>query len=192
MRIVGGRFRGRRLETPKDQRIRPTSDRAREAIFNLLAHHASEALDGTRVLDLFAGSGALGLEAISRGAAQVTFVDKDPKSLALARRNAEALGVDAAFLRTDATRLPPAPKPASLVFCDAPYGKSMTAPALVRAMERGWISDGTVLVVETGANESVTMPDGFITLTDRTYGAARVMILQYSPLMSPPPLNRSC
>ena len=192
MRIVGGRFRGRRLETPKDQRIRPTSDRAREAIFNLLAHHASEALDGTRVLDLFAGSGALGLEAISRGAAQVTFVDKDPKSLALARRNAEALGVDAIFLRADATHLPPAPAPAALIFCDAPYEKGLTEPALASAVEHGWVSDGTVLVIETGAGEEVTLPDGFTVLTERTYGAAKVMILQYSPLMSPPPLNRSC
>ena len=182
MRIVGGRFRGRRLETPpknsKDQRIRPTSDRAREAIFNLLAHHAPEALDSTRVLDLFAGSGALGLEAVSRGAAQVTFVDQDPRSLALAKRNAETLDADAAFIRADATRLPQAPAPAALIFCDAPYGRGLTEPALASAVERGWINDGTVLVIETSADEEVALPDGFTVLTNRTYGAAKISIYQ--------------
>lgn len=182
MRIVGGQFRGRRLETPsktgKDQHIRPTSDRAREAIFNLLAHHAPEALDQTRVLDLFAGSGALGLEAASRGATHVTFVDKDPGSLALANRNAEALGVEASCLRADATRLPKAPDTAALIFCDAPYGKGLTAPALARARAQGWTGAGTVLVIETGADEDVALPDGFTLLTDRTYGAAKISMHQ--------------
>jgi 16S rRNA (guanine966-N2)-methyltransferase len=181
MRIVGGQFRGRRLETPKDDRIRPTSDRAREAIFNLLSHNAPAALDGTSVLDLFAGSGALGFEALSRGAADVTFVDKESSSLALARRNADMLGVEdrARFVRSDIMRIGTAREASALVFCDAPYGKGLTQIALARALDNGWVADEATLVIEVGGEEDLVLPPALAVVTERVYGAATVVIAAY-------------
>src|SRR3954465_4478922 len=152
MRLVGGRLRGRALAAPKSQAIRPTADRLRESLFNILMHAYGDPVRGARVLDLFAGTGALGLEAISRGAAFALFVDEGAEARALLRQNVEALGVAAAtrIFRRDATKLgPPHPVgPFSLVFLDPPYGKELAEKALLCAREGGWLTAEALIVVE--------------------------------------------
>src|SRR4051794_24644756 len=144
MRIVGGRFRRRTLSVPKSQAIRPTADRLREALFNILTHSYGDAVEGARVLDLFAGTGALGLEALSRGAAFVLFVDDGAEARALLRGNVDTLGAGGAtkVYRRDATRLGPAHpmEPFSLAFLDPPYGKGLAEQALVSARDGGWLT----------------------------------------------------
>jgi 16S rRNA (guanine966-N2)-methyltransferase len=184
MRIVGGRHRGRRLAAPGGRGIRPTADRVREAVFNLLAHGV-QAVDLTdaAVVDVFAGSGALGLEALSRGAARAAFIDSDSRAIACIRRNAAALGEgrNVALLRLDAGRLPPPPltagAPARLALLDPPYESGLAAPALAGLAGRGWIAEGSVAVVELGARERFEAPPAFTVLDERTYGAARVVFV---------------
>src|SRR6188472_1450700 len=164
MRVVGGKLRSRPLAGPKSQAIRPTADRLREALFNILMHAYGDPVTGARVLDLFAGTGALGLEAISRGAAFALFVDEGAEARALLRQNIEALGLAAAtrIFRRDATKLGPAHpvEPFSLVFLDPPYGRGLAEKAMVSAREGGWFSnDGLIVVEETAA--AFQAPDGF-------------------------------
>jgi 16S rRNA (guanine966-N2)-methyltransferase len=161
MRIVGGQFKGRRLQAPRDNRIRPTTDRVRESLFNILSHAKDDVLTGCHVLDMFAGTGAFGLEALSRGAAHVTFVDQHPASLTLAKANAGSLGVlDACrFIRVDARRLPVASQPCSLVFADPPYGKGLGVPAIEQAHLQGWIDPETWVLLETSSKETLSVPD---------------------------------
>ncbi len=153
MRIVGGQFRGRALATPGDERTRPTSDRVRESVFNVLAHGIPGfSIDGARVLDLFAGTGALGLEALSRGAAYCLFVEEGAEARALIRRNVEALaltGVTKIF-RRDATSLGPASNRGTfgLVFLDPPYGQGLAERALASAGAGGWLSASAIAVIE--------------------------------------------
>lgn len=187
MRIIGGRHRGRALKAPRGSAIRPTSDRAREAIFNILEHRIEGGGPaGAAVLDVFAGTGALGLEALSRGAARATFIDSDRAALDCARRNARALGCEGAatFLGLDAARLPPPPPdaggPSSLAFLDAPFGSGLAERALRGLAAKGWIASGTVLAVEVGARESLALPPGYRQLDERAYGAARVVFLKYA------------
>src|SRR5712675_2722777 len=164
MRIVGGRLRGRALAAPKSQAIRPTADRLREALFNILVHAYGDPISGARVLDLFAGTGALGLEALSRGAAFALFVDDGAEARALLRQNVEALGLAAVtrIFRRDATKLGPAHpvEPFSLVFLDPPYGKGLAEKALVSAREGGWLTDDALIVVEEAADAGFKAPDG--------------------------------
>src|SRR6476469_1163142 len=152
MRVVGGRLRGRALAAPKSQAIRPTADRLRESLFNILMHAYGDPVTGARVLDLFAGTGALGLEAISRGAAFALFVDDGAEARALLRQNVEALGVAAVakIFRRDATRLGPAHpvEPFSIAFLDPPYGKGLAEMALASAREGGWLTDDALIMVE--------------------------------------------
>ena len=187
MRIIGGRHRGRALKALKGRDLRPTSERAREAIFNILDH----GLDwggpaGAAVLDVFAGSGALGLEALSRGAARTTFIDSDRAALDCARRNARALGCEsaAAFLGLDAARLPAPPPeagaPATLAFLDAPYGSGLSEPALRGLADQGWIAPGALAVAEAGARDPLALPPGYRQLDERAYGAARVVFLEFA------------
>ncbi len=191
MRIVGGAYRGRPLAAPaardggKD--VRPTSDRARQAVFNILEHGLDGAagLAGASVLDLFAGSGALGLEALSRGAAHVTFVEIDGGALKCIRRNSGAMGAAraATLLKLDAARLPPPPlaarAPCAVAFLDPPYNSGLAAPALGGLAAKGWIGPGSVCVVEVAAKEDLTPPVGFAEIDARTYGAARVVFLGF-------------
>lgn len=188
MRIVAGRFKGRRLEAPGGRELRPTSDRARESIFNVITHGLADwegTLDGASVVDLFAGTGALGLEALSRGARHATFVDSTGAALAVVKKNAAHLGVwrETTLLKLDATRLAPPPlaaqAPCAVAFLDAPYGKELTAPALAGAARQGWLADGGMAVVEVGADEPLLTGPGFRQLDERAYGAARVVFLQY-------------
>src|SRR5256885_11487434 len=156
MRVVGGRLRGRALAAPKTQAIRPTADRLREALFNILTHAYGNPITGARVLDLFAGTGALGLEAISRGAAFALFVDDGVEARALLRQNVEALGVAAVtkIFRRDATKLGPAQPvdPFSLVFFDPPFGKALPAKPLASPPEAGWLREDALTVVEKAAD----------------------------------------
>ena len=188
MRIVSGEFRGKALVAPEGQGTRPTSDRARQAIFNILEHAPwAPDLAGVRVIDLFAGSGALGFEALSRGASFCLFVETDDAARGAIRQNVEAMHL---FGRTrvhrrDATALgtrPGADGPAfGLVFLDPPYGKGLGETALARLAEGQWIAHGAVAVFERGVSEPPFSVAGYEELDTRDYGAARVDFLRYSP-----------
>lgn len=186
MRIVGGVHKGQALAAPKDARVRPTADRTREAIFNLLAHgHFGDwSLAGARVLDLFAGTGALGLEALSRGASFVLMVDDHAQSRGLIRQNAETLGETGRvrLWRRDATKLGPREGSAGpaydLVFCDPPYGKGLGRRALDAARAGGWLAPGAVLMLEEAASADVPCPEGFTEHGRRRYGDTQVIILR--------------
>ncbi len=184
MRIVGGRFKGRAIEAPPGRDTRPTGDRAREGLFNILAHATwSPGIEGRRVLDLFAGSGALGLEAMSRGAAFALFVETDSAARGTIRDNIEALGLFGAtrIHRRDATDLGVKPAglgaPFDLVFLDPPYGKGLGERAIARLKQGGWILPGALIVFECAAEEAPQTP-GFETLDERLYGAAKVLFLR--------------
>src|SRR5205809_5621463 len=165
MRIVGGRLRGRALAAPKSQAIRPTADRLREALFNILVHAYGDPVDGARVLDLFAGTGALGIEAISRGARFALFVDNGTEARALLRNNVEALGLGGVtkVFRRDATNLGPAHpvEPFSLVFLDPPYRMKLADKALVSLRDSGWLAAGALAVVEEAKAAQFAAPEGF-------------------------------
>ena len=175
MRIVAGRLRGRALATPGDGAIRPTSDRVREAVFNILAHGVDGfAIDGVRVLDLFAGTGALGIEALSRGAAFALLVEEDAAARGLIRSNIEALGLtgQTRIYRRDATQLGPAlPRERfGLVMADPPYGKGLGERALASAAEGGWLNAGAIAVLEERADVSIAWPPSFEAIDRRTWG----------------------
>lgn len=177
MRIVGGRHKGRPLTAPAGRDTRPTADRAREALFNVLAHGYGVDLPRTAVLDVFAGSGALGLEALSRGARSVCFIDSAAAALQAIRDNLQRLGEDAPVLRADATRPPPAHQACGLVLLDPPYGSGLAGPALAALAARGWLSDDALCVVEIAAREDFTPPENFAIQEERNYGAARLVFL---------------
>jgi 16S rRNA (guanine966-N2)-methyltransferase len=183
MRIVGGRLRGRALVGPKSAAIRPTADRLREALFNILAHAYGDPVGGARVLDLFAGSGALGLEALSRGAAFALFVDDGAEARALIRANVEALGLGGVtrVFRRDATRLGPAHpvEPFGLVFADPPYGHGYAEKALAAARAGGWLAAEALVVVEEAADAKFAAPEGFEEIERRDYDDTEVMIARY-------------
>ena len=174
MRIVGGTFRGRPLAAPRDQTIRPTSDRTREAVFNVLAHGLGDRLEGARVLDLFAGTGALGLEALSRGAAFCVFVEQSAEGRGLIRSNIEAMGLEGRtrIFRRDATSLGIAGTvaPFGLVFADPPYGRGLGEAALHSARQGGWILPGALCLVEEAAAAIFVPGEGFEIVDERRYG----------------------
>jgi 16S rRNA (guanine966-N2)-methyltransferase len=182
MRIVGGRFRGRALQAPKTQAIRPTADRLREALFNILVHAYGDPVTGARVLDLFAGTGALGLEALSRGARFALFVDDRAEARALLRANVEALGVGGAtkIYRRDATRLgSPTPiEPFTLAFLDPPYGEGLAERALVSARDGGWLVAGAFVIVEEAADAGFTPSPGFVEEERRDYDDTQFIFLR--------------
>jgi 16S rRNA (guanine966-N2)-methyltransferase len=183
VRIVGGRFRGRHLGGPRSDAIRPTSDRLRETIFNVLAHAYDDPVTGTRVLDLFAGTGAMGLEALSRGAAFALFVDDGAQARGIIRENIDALGLGGStrLFRRDAARLGaagPIP-PFSLVFCDPPYGRDLAPRALASAAEGGWLVPGALVVVEETQGTTVVLPDGFSEIERRDYGETHVVFARF-------------
>ena len=181
MRIIAGKFRGKQLSSPEDGSIRPTADRVRESMFNILASRLGPNFDGLRVIDLFAGTGALGLEALSRGAANVVFVDTGAEARGLIRDHIEAFGAGgvAKLLRRDATSLGPAGTmgPVDLVFLDPPYGQGLGERALLALREGGWLKPETVLVLEEGSDVTLHLPDGFTLDDRREYGAAAMHLL---------------
>ena len=182
MRIVGGRLRGRSLAAPKSQNVRPTADRLRESLFNILVHTYGDPVTDARVLDLFAGTGALGLEALSRGAALALFIDDAAEARGLIRENVTALGLggNTRIFRRDATKLGPAYpiEPFSLVFLDPPYGRGLAERALVSAREGGWLKPGALVVVEEAADAGFKAPDGFEQLERRTYDDTELVFLR--------------
>lgn len=192
MRIVSGDFRGKTLIAPAGAKTRPTSDRARQAIFNILEHAPwSEGVRGRRVIDLFAGSGALGFEALSRGASFCLFVETDEAARGAIRENVDALSPHGGLFgrtrvhRRDATSLgvrPGADGPAfDLAFLDPPYAKGLGEIALARLAEGGWLAPGALVVFERGVDEPDFEVAGFERLDARDYGAARVHFLRWSP-----------
>lgn len=179
MRIIAGKFKGKGLDAPKGLNTRPTSDRVREALFNVLEHGTPQIdFEGARVLDLFAGSGALGLEALSRGARYCLFIEDDSGARAAIRRNVEALGLTGAtkIWRRDATRLGPAGNitPFDLVFCDPPYGKGLGDKALAAAAEGGWLAAGATLVLEERVGTGPAWPVLFEEIDRRRYGDTEI------------------
>ena len=182
MRVVGGRLRSRPLAGPKSEAVRPTADRLREALFNILAHSYGDPVTGARILDLFAGTGALGIEAISRGAAYALFVDEGVEARALLRYNVEALGLGGVtrIFRRDATKLGSAHpiEPFSLVFLDPPYSKGLAEKALMSAREGGWLKPDALVVVEEAAEAAFKAPDGFAELERRKYDDTEFVFLR--------------
>ena len=175
-RIIAGRFRGRRLETPDNRDIRPTSERMREALFNILG---PETRDAT-VLDLFAGTGAVGLEALSRGARSVIFVEHAAAACRIIEANIAKLGVGEAcrVLRRDALWLPPARATIKLVFADPPYREDLLAPALIRLVSSGWVDRESTIIAELEAARPMPEVTGLEVVDERRYGAGRLVFLR--------------
>jgi len=187
VRITAGAHRGLRLAVPAGRDVRPTSDRARQALFNILEHGHLRAdgdspLRGARVLDAFAGSGALGLEALSRGAAHATFMETGRAARDAIRRNVGACRAPdhVTILGADAARPPRAPAPCAIAFLDPPYRSGLAEPALDALAAAGWLAAGAVCCVETAAHEPFAPPAGFAALDERRYGAARIHLLRYA------------
>jgi 16S rRNA (guanine966-N2)-methyltransferase len=185
LRIIAGAHRGRKLIAPEGKDIRPTSARAREALFNILAHgvateDGTSPVQGARVLDAFAGTGALGLEALSRGAGFVTFMDASPQAMKAVSENLRAMNElpKAAMVRADATNPPAARQACSLIFLDPPYRSGLIPKALVALRDKGWIAPDALLCVELAAKEDFEVPEGFTATDERRYGAAKVMLVR--------------
>lgn len=181
LRIIGGIWRGRAIDAPADDSIRPTADRVRESLFNRLMHGAGGSamrLSGARVADIFSGTGAMGLEALSRGAAHATFIERAPEALALLRRNIAALGAEdrATVLAADATALPKALHTHDIAFLDPPYGQSLAPPAMTGLRRQGWVKDRALLCLETDADEAAPEVEGYSMIDRRAYGRAAVAL----------------
>ena len=183
MRIVGGEFKGRSLATPKSHDIRPTTDRTRESLFNILSHSYPEALDGSRVLDCFAGTGAVGLEALSRGASTALFVETSVEGRGLLRTNIETMGLQgrAKIFRRDATSLGPAGnvEPFDFLFADPPYGQGLGEKALAAAASGGWLVDGALAILEERANVEPDVDPSFAPLAMREFGDTKMHFYRY-------------
>ena len=181
MRVVGGRLRSREIAAPKSSAIRPTADRLRESLFNILIHGYGDPVTGARVLDLFAGTGALGIEALSRGANYVLFVDDGAEARALLRENTQTLGLAGVtrIFRRDATQLGPCypVEPFTLAFLDPPYGKGMAELALASAREGAWLVPSAIVVVEEAKDAAFKTPDGYTELERRVYDDTEFVIL---------------
>jgi 16S rRNA (guanine966-N2)-methyltransferase len=182
MRVVGGRLKGRSLASPSSRDIRPTADRLRESLFNILIHAYGDPVSGARVLDLFAGTGALGIEAVSRGAAFTLFVDNGAEARALLRNNVEALGLGGVtkVYRRDAGNLGPAHpiEPFSLVFLDPPYRMKLAEKALASLRDGGWLVPGALVVVEEAKAAEFATPENFEQLERRIYDDTELVFLR--------------
>ena len=183
MRVVGGSLRGRSIAAPKSPAIRPTADRLRESLFNILTHAYGDPVSGARVLDLFAGTGALGIEALSRGAAFTLFVDDGAEARALLRENVASLGLGGTskVFRRDATKLGPAypVEPFSLAFLDPPYGRKLAEEALISARTGAWFTPDALVVVEEAVKSAFAVPDRFTELERRRYDDTEFVVLRF-------------
>jgi len=186
VRIVGGAWGGRRLVGPRTDAIRPTSDRLREALFNVLEHAYDGAVAGARLLDLFAGTGAFSFEALSRGASHAVLVDEGAQARAVIRENSDALGCNGSIrlFRRDATRLGPVGPGGrfTLVFCDPPYGRDLAPRALASAAEGGWLSPDALVLIEEAAAVRLALPIGFTELERRDYGETAVTFARFTAM----------
>ena len=181
MRIVAGQYRGATIHAPKGVATRPTSDRVRQALFNVLEHGAPAVdFEGARVLDLFAGSGALGFEALSRGAGYAIFIEESSDARAAIRRNVEALGLTGVtkIWRRDATKLGPVGNlaPFDLIFCDPPYGKDLGTQAIAAAIDGAWLASDAIVVLEDRADAAIAWPAPLQPIDARVYGDTRIAI----------------
>jgi len=178
-RIIAGRFKGRRLKVPSGRDVRPTTDRMRERVFSILQHGPYSDMQGARVADLFAGTGALGFEALSRGAASITFVEKSPASIACLRENIRALGADkdATILQTSARSLPAATAPYDFIFMDPPYHKSLVEPTLESLISAGWIAPDGVIICELERDNVLSLPATLELVNERSQGKQRTIFL---------------
>ena len=185
MRIVGGEFRGRALAAPKSNAIRPTIDRTRESLFNILSHAYPESLDGTRILDVFAGTGAVGLEALSRGCRVALFVENGVEGRGLLWENIDALGLHgrARILRRDATKLGGVNniEPFDMLFADPPYGAGHGEKAFAAAHLGGWLVPGALAILEERGDVLVTVDPAFKPLESRTFGDTQMHFYRYQP-----------
>lgn len=184
MRIVAGHLKGRQLKSPGHEGLRPTSDKVRGALFNILAHGIEDfELSGARVIDLFAGTGALGLEALSRGASYCLFVETSANARALIQHHLSEFGLGGItrIFRRDATHLGPASARDrfNLAFLDPPYGRGLGERALVEAASQGWLADGAIVVLEEAADAEIVLPTGFSEVDRRTYGATQIVIARF-------------
>ncbi len=184
MRITAGQWRGRVINSPDDTRIRPTSDKVRQAVFNTLTSRAGSCAEAS-VLDICCGSGIMACEALSRGAKTALAIDAHPDSLALAKKNAAMLGVPLDTLRTDVRSLPARPAqtmPFDLAFADPPYNHGL-GPVILQGLADGdWLADGAWAVLETESTATVTLPAGFHLKTQKTYGTTALWFLSYKKL----------
>ncbi len=181
MRIIGGRFKGRVLQGPSDNEIRPTSDRLRETIFNILAHAYEDPVTDAAVIDLCAGTGAMGLEALSRGARKALFIETAGKARALIRANIDALGLGGVtqIFRRDARKLGQAlsGERFSLAFLDPPYGQTLAKETLIALHEGGWLLPHALVILEAAADAELIVPDSYRVLETRVYGDTKIVIL---------------
>lgn len=185
MRIVGGEFRGRNLASPKSNAIRPTIDRTRESLFNIIGHVYPDAIEGTRIIDLFAGTGAVGLEALSRGCRSALFVENGIEGRGLLWENIESLGLHgrARILRRDATKLGPVGtmEPCHFLFADPPYGQGLGEAGILAAHQGGWLVPGALVVLEEKADATLKVDPVFKPLEQRIFGDTRVDFFRYQP-----------
>jgi len=185
VRIVGGEFRGRNLAAPKSNDIRPTSDRTRESLFNIIGHVYPEALDGARVMDIFAGTGAVGLEAVSRGCKSALFVENGVEGRGLLWENIDSLGLHgrARILRRDATSLGPSNniEPFDFLFADPPYGQGLGEKAMLSAHAGKWLAPGALAILEERADINPVVDPVFKLLESRTFGDTRMDFFRYQP-----------
>lgn len=190
MKITAGKFRGRNVESRPGHSVRPTTSRVREAAFNLLKHgkfHSHEQfiddgqdlVEGREVVDIFCGTGILGLEALSRGAAHATLIDESSQTVDIARLNVRHIGANATVLRSDSTRLPRAQKASRLAFMDPPYHSNLAPAGLKSLAEQGWLERGAIILVELSMKEPFAAPENYIALDDREYNNTRLIVLQY-------------
>jgi len=194
MRITGGTYRGRRLSVPKGDQVRPSTDMVRQALYNILLKYGLP--QDAAVLDVFCGTGALGLEALSRGAARAVFIDKSAASLAVCRENIATLGLQeqSALLQRDVCARPGAPPAgftADLLLADPPYRRAMGFAALASLAANGWLAPSALCVLETEKTAPDATPDGFALLEQRSYGECLLWLLRYDPGMAGPAQNQT-
>ena len=182
MRIISGKHRGRRLEVPEGKSVRPTTDRMRERVFSMLQHHRYPALLGARVADLYAGTGALGLEALSRGASHVTFVEKSQSTFSCLKKNVATIKEEDStnLMKISARALPFANDPYSVIFMDPPYHKGMVEPTLHCLLERDWLADGGLIIAELAVDDELTIPEALNIIDDRKQGQQRMLFMMRS------------
>lgn len=175
MRIISGTIKGKKLFTPKTDNIRPTTDRTREAIFSILYSKLSNGFNSLRVLDIFSGSGAFGLEALSRGAENVCFLDID---LTLTQKNAKLCGfTNISYQKTDARRLKPATNAYDIIFMDAPYNQGLTLPVLENLYQKNYLKETTIIIVELEKEEHIDLPQTYTQIDERVYGISKILFL---------------